>query len=163
MHHYVESNPPSFSNGDVVEMDETCMKWQDGDLKGTWIIGAVDRAWTKCWMRVLSERKVGEMDGLIRSVVRSDAVIMTDALAGYPGIFERIGCEHHVINKKEEGFSRISEEGLEINVNKCECLWSRLRHLMHQRQMFQAETRHHLIAEFQYNMMQKSWVDLLKN
>jgi hypothetical protein len=96
MHQYNEQNTPVFGNGDIVEMDETYIKWKEGHLEGNWVLGCVNRDWTRCWMTVLEERTTGKMEGPIRSVVKEGAIAMTDALSTYPGIMNRIGCIHFV-------------------------------------------------------------------
>jgi len=163
MHEYNEHNAAKFINGDIVEMDETKIKWKDGNLEGEWVLGAVDRDYQVCWLTVIEERTTAAMEGPIRSVVKSGAIVMTDALNTYPNIMKRIGCTHEIINKRREGFSHVDpRSGIVVNVNKCECLWRHFRHLLQQREMHDATTRHHLIAEFVYNFNEKSWVDLIK-
>lgn len=162
MHRYNESQRVDFSVRDIIEMDETYIKWKEGKLEGNWVLGAVNRDYTKCWLVVIEDRTTANMEGLIRSVAKPRSIVMTDALTNYPNIMKRIGCTHYVINKKEEGFSRVDEAtGIEVNVNKCECLWSKFRHLMQQRNMFDATTRYRLIAEFMYNFTEKNWIDLI--
>lgn len=162
MHTYNESHAPKFINGDIVELDETKIKWKDGNLEGEWVLGAVDREYYKCWLTVIEDRSNRSMEGPIRSVVMRGAIAMTDALNTYTNIMRRIGCTHEVINKEKDGFSRVDERsGIIVNVNKCECMWKHLRHLMEQRHTFDASTRYRLIAEFVYNFTQKSWIDLI--
>lgn len=162
MHRYNEHHAPKFINGDIVEMDETKIKWKDGELEGEWVIGAVDRDYQTCWLTVIEDRSTAAMEGPIRSVVKNGSIVMTDALNTYTNIMKRIGCTHEVINKAAEGLGRTDKRsGISVNVNKCECMWRYFRQLMEQRNMYDASTRHHLIAEFMYDFSQKSWIDLL--
>jgi len=119
MHKHNEANPTIFINGDIVEIDETKMEWKDGEIKGDWILGMVDREYRKCWLTVIEDRTTASMEGPIRAVVKRGAIVMTDALATYVGIMERIGTTHKVINKATEGFSCVDPlSGIDVNVNK---------------------------------------------
>jgi hypothetical protein len=81
MHTYNESHAPRFVTGDVVELDETKIKWKEGNLEGESVLGAVDRKYEKCWLTVIEDRSNRSMEGPIRSVVLRGAMAMTDALA----------------------------------------------------------------------------------
>ena len=124
-------------NEDIIEMDETKMKWRDGELMGEWILGAVNRETGECWLEVIEDRKTAQLEPLFNRVVKPLTIVMTDALANYPNIMERLKAVHRVINKQQDGFGRIDEvSGISINVNRCEEMWKDLRHLMEQRNMF---------------------------
>lgn len=163
MHSFVQSHPPIWINGDIVEMDETKMKWSDGITKGEWVLGAINRETGECWLEVLEDRKTARMEPLIKRVVKPLTIVMTDALANYPNIIERLKAVHRVINKQQDGFGVVDEvSGIPINVNHCEEMWKDFRHLMEQRNMFRGSTRHHLIGEFMYIKNKHSWIDLIK-
>jgi len=88
---------------------------------------------------LIEDRTTAQMEPLIKRVVKPLTIVMTDALANYPGIMNRLKAVHRVINKKQEGFGRRDDvSGIAINVNRCEEMWKDFRHLMEQRNMFTA-------------------------
>jgi len=163
MHVFNQANPPKWLNGDIIEIDETNIKWKDGSIEGDWVLGATNRETRECWLDVIQERTTGQMEPLIRRVAKEGTIVMSDALAAYPGIMERLKTTYRIINKEREGFGRVDPvSGIAVNVNRCEELWKDFRHLMEQRNMFSSKTRHRLIADFMYNRNKKSWLDLIK-
>ena len=106
MHHFNQHHTPHFTNGDIVEMDETMMEWSEGDLRGHWVICAISRETGQCWLEVLEERTKASMQPLINRVIKAGTIVITDALSSYSGILHELNTTHKVINKQREGFAR---------------------------------------------------------
>lgn len=171
---------PLFDCNEIVEIDEAYMHWKAGVLTvqwgdevvveegGDWVVGLISRHSDDRPQRIklfLAEGRAREdLIDEIEDAIQPNALVYTDALSTYTALKENY--RHYIINKKEEGFSKIihplSEGRLEVHVNTIESTWKRLRQLARERHINRPADVPALCTEFLYRFYGLPWYDLLR-
>ncbi len=177
----VEKIKPSFTSEDEVEIDEMWIDWEIYDkrtgpnvrkrkmIRGTWIIGVIDRKRSKLWIQPIRNRSKKSISAAIEPLFPQDSPetlkIFTDALSTYEYLERK--HTHYVINKVKHGMGickRVPNgRYISINVNTIENNWKLLRDHLTIRHAYSDKSRLFLhIGEFMFNWYELSLWDLLR-
>lgn len=175
---FVFDRDPLFEINDEVEIDEAYMHWRhrivdldwgrpEESQTGDWVVGLISRPREGIHQRLrlfcARGRKKSHLIPEIEDSIESGARVFTDALSTYKVLKDDYRL--FVINKKEEGFSKIIHPyrvgEINVNVNTIEGQWRWLRSLARKRGLNNPSDVPYLCIEYMYNFYGFSWFDLL--
>jgi ISXO2-like transposase domain len=168
----VYSNFPNFTSEDIIEVDETKEKWAISNIpsyvttidqkEGNWVIGIRARNSTKVWLQPVVNRSEESLIPAIRQLVPETSFLVTDALRTY-GRLQLYAYYLFVINKQQEGFSRMDEIfNIKVHVNTIEATWGKFREYLHRHH---DRTHHHVFYAcnfYMYDLNHSSYYNLIK-
>lgn len=165
-----------FGTHELIEVDECYVHWKGprydlaflDDEKaapdGKWILGMINRSRSCCWLLPIEDRMRASIIEPIEDVVAPGAIILTDALNVYDVLNAQF--DHHVINKKQDGFAQLQScrhiGQLNVNVNHCESLWKDFRLLARNRHLTHCKDVPALCIEFMYKFFHAEFHEAIK-
>ncbi|EFO98318.1 hypothetical protein CRE_20983 [Caenorhabditis remanei] len=122
--------PPIGGEGKIVEIDETCVhgrKYGRGKVmtEQLWVYEGVERGSRRSFMGIVPDRSARTLLPILKRHVDSRSTIISDQWKSYATIknhFQR----HETINHSNQ-FQRFADDGLDVNTNSIEALWTRLK------------------------------------
>jgi hypothetical protein len=165
-----------FGRWDQIEIDEAMVKWKAPDRKrpwvsgdsqanrGDWIVGMISRVDRRIVIQCIEDRTRESLIEPIQEALQRGATVITDALVTYDAL--DTDYDHHTINKRVDGFAQVQScerhRSLNVHVNHCESLWSKVRDYARQRHINRRADAPYLCIEFMFNYYNRHLCDALK-
>lgn len=168
---FINLHPVHYTIGQTIEVDETKVNWIDEyNNKGEWVIGIFCRDIPELlYLKPIVNRSIREMIPPIINHSDELIIVLTDAAAAY--IHGLVGSNrlHLIINKKQEGMSRIKlfQPPLDhiriiVNVNHIEVTWKHFRDLLEYHHTAGGKHIQYTCYEYMYRKRHLAFLDLMK-
>ena len=107
-------------NNHIIEIDESCFRHSAKYGRGRkpekeiWVFGLIDRHSepTVSYLEVVENRSAETLLLIIKAVCLPGTVINSDSWAAYSSIQDRLGFEHHIVNRSDRKHRFISTDGI---------------------------------------------------